>query len=180
MGACRGRRNLRLPGWDYSGAGAYFVTLCTRERLDLFGAVVDGDMRLNAVGNIVTAAWRWLPLQYRYVILDEWCVMPDHLHGILVLTEDGGGSRTAPAAGATGGDGPAAGNAGDVPPSARKPVGRLIGAFKTVSTKQVNRFRNTTGAILWQRNFWERVVRDDLEMNRIRNHIRQNAATYTR
>jgi REP-associated tyrosine transposase len=79
-------------------------------------------------------------------VLDEWCVMPNHLHGILVLTGRGG-SRTAP-----------------------------TGDFKTVSTKHINRLRNTPGAVVWQRNFWERVIRDDAEMDRIRVYIRDNPA----
>ena len=64
--------------------------MCTIDREPVFGAVVDGHVRLNALGDLVADGWRWLPRQYPYVSLDEWCVMPDHLHGILVL----GGSRT--------------------------------------------------------------------------------------
>ena len=102
----RQRRTIRLSGRDYSADGAYFVTVCTIERESLFGTIVDGEVRLNAFGQVVADAWRWLAMQYAYVTLDEWCVMTDHLHGILVLggsrTEVGvapsevGGSRTAP------------------------------------------------------------------------------------
>jgi REP-associated tyrosine transposase len=81
------RRTIRLSGWDYSKNGVYFVTLCAEQRECLFGEIVDGRMRLNTMGAIVANTWRWLPLQYKYVILDEWCVMPNHLHGLLVLTD---------------------------------------------------------------------------------------------
>ena len=112
-----------------------------------------------------------LESQYRHVTLDEWCLMPDHLHGILVLTDGAGGSHatTALARASTGVDDTAAG-------MERKPVGRLGGAFKTVSTKRKNFLRNTRGAVLWQRNFWDHVVRDDADLDRIRRYIRQNAS----
>jgi REP-associated tyrosine transposase len=152
------RRTIRLQTWDYSADGAYFVTICTTQQRHLFGNIVDGVMRLNSVGTIVTDSWRWLASRYPYVTLDEWCLMPNHLHGILVLTGRGG-SRTAP-------------TVTEILP--RKPLGRLIGAFKTVSTKHINQLRRTPGAIVWQRNFWERVVRDDVEMDRIRSYVRNN------
>jgi len=157
------RRNLRLVGWDYSADDAYFVTLCCVDRSPLFGDIVEGEMRLNAFGELVANTWQWLPAQYPYVILDEWCVMPDHLHGILVLAGRRG-SRTAPA------------RHGMICTPMRKPVGRLIGAFKTVSTKRINQIRKTPRAIVWQRDFWDHIVRDETEMERIRGYVRTNAA----
>jgi putative transposase len=131
-------------------------------------------MCLNEVGAIVVETWRWLSTQYTYVVLDEWCVMPNHLHGILTLTGRGG-SRTAPTNSVAVGD-PARTNAltANALPVRRKTVGRLIGAFKTVSTKNINVQRGTPGVSVWQRNFWEHIVRDDAEMDRIRDYIREN------
>jgi REP element-mobilizing transposase RayT len=134
--------------------------------MPLFGEIVDGAMRLNEFGKIVADKWLWLPSQYPHMKLDEWCMMPDHLHGVLVLVgtaTDGVATATPVADGAS-------------PP--RKTVGRLIGAFKTVTTKQVNCVRGTPGAVLWQRDFWERVVRDEVELDNVRRYIRQNAARY--
>jgi putative transposase len=158
------RRSLRLAGWDYSSNGAYFVTVSTWDRHQLFGQVVNGNVHLNETGRLVADTWQWLGHQYSHVCVDEWCVMPNHLHGILVLSGDEhdsgrGGSRTAPT-------------------SKRKPVGRLIGAFKTVSTKQINLRRQTPGARVWQRDFWEHIVRDDAEMDRIRQYIKDNPANW--
>jgi len=158
------RQSLRLAGWDYSSDGAYFVTISTCDRRHLFGEVVNGHVSLNDAGNLVADSWRWLAQNYSHVLLDEWCVMPNHLHGILVLSGDGhdsgrGGSRTAPT-------------------PKRKPIGRLIGAFKTVSTKQINLRRQTPGARVWQRDFWEHVVRDAAEMDRIRLYIKNNPANW--
>ena len=91
------RRSIRLPGYDYSQAGAYFVTLCTQNRECLFGEIMDGDMSLNAMGRIVADVWTGLASQYDYIQLDEWVVMPNHLHGIIeIIDRGGGGSRTAP------------------------------------------------------------------------------------
>ena len=152
------RRSIRLQGYDYSQAGMYFVTLCTRNRECLFGEIVDETMRLNPVGQIVADSWAWLAQRYEHVELDEWVVMPNHLHGIVVINDHcKGGSRTAPT----------------------KPIGRLIGAYKTVSTNQANTFRQTPGLLLWQRNYWERIVRDEAELLSIQEYICNNPAQWT-
>jgi REP element-mobilizing transposase RayT len=154
------RRSIRLKGYDYSQAGVYFVTVCTRNRKCLFGEVVDGEMRLNNCGGMVADSWEWLMRQYDYVKLDEWMIMPNHMHGIIVISDDGrGGSRTAPT-------------------EKRKPVGRLIGAFKTVSNKRINELRGTSGATVWQRNYFERVIRNDNEMHHLREYIVNNPAQW--
>ena len=136
-------------------AGAYFLTICTQGKKCLFGSVVNGEMQLNKYGQVVTECWKWLSKQYPQVILDEWIIMPNHLHGIIVISNDGrGGSRTAP-----------------TDTTKRKPLGSLIGAFKTVSTKQINKIRGIHGKPLWQRNYFERVVRDEKELSNIREYI---------
>ena len=129
----------------------------------MFGAIVDGRACLNVIGELVAEGWRWLPKRYPYVTLDEWCVMPDHLHGILVL----GGSRAAPT-----GDGVTTDV--DAPLTRRKPIGELIGAFKTVSTKDINAFRRSPGASVWQRDFWDHVIRNEDDLHRIRAYSRDN------
>ena len=121
------RRSIRLPGYDYSQDGVYFVTICTQNRLCLFGDVVNVKMALNRAGRVVAESWQWLGEQYEHVELDEWVIMPNHLHGIIAISERRGGSRTAPT-------------------GQRKPLGRLIGAFKTVSTKHINKSRKSPGA----------------------------------
>ena len=167
--------------------------MCTVDREPVFGAIVHGHVRLNAIGHVVADTWRWLTVQYPYVTLDEWCVMPDHLHGILLL----GGSRTAPTGdtvttnvdapllvrSGVGGSGTEMGGSRTAPTGdtaitrvdlRRKPVGGLIGAFKTVSTKRINGLRKTPRALVWQRDFWDHVVRDETDLHRIRAYIRDN------
>jgi REP element-mobilizing transposase RayT len=169
----KGRRSIRLQDYDYSQPGAYFVTICALDRECLFGDVRCGKMALNELGEIVAESWQWLERQYEYVEMDEWVVMPNHLHGIIVIMDFGddsctGGSRTARTRTApTGSDQPK-----------REPLGRLIGAFKTVSTKRVNQIHNTPGAKLWQRNYSEHIIRNENELNRIREYIAQNPAKW--
>lgn len=156
----RRRRSIRLKGYDYRQPGAYFVTICTHRGASLFGEVIDGQVVLNAIGRIALDSWEWLATQYDYVDLDEYVIMPNHMHGILMITVDGrGSSRTAST-------------------NTRKPLGRLIGAFKTVSTKSTNQLRNTPGQPVWQRNYYEHVIRSNNALNRIRAYIHYNPAKW--
>jgi REP element-mobilizing transposase RayT len=164
MTILKNRRSIRIPGYDYSQSGAYFVTICVNKRQGLLGNIVNNQILLNPFGKIAETSWQWLSQAYDYVELDEWVIMPNHLHGIIFISPDNiistdcrGGSRTAP----TG-------------ESRIKPLGRLIGAFKTITTKQINFARKTRGAPFWQRNFYEHVIRDDLSLNRIREYVVTN------
>lgn len=80
------RRSLRLQGYDYAQAGAYFVTICTQERACMFGEIVDGQMRLNPAGEMVHRVWTEIPAHAPDVDIDAFVVMPNHIHGIIVLT----------------------------------------------------------------------------------------------
>jgi putative transposase len=170
------RRSIRLSGYDYTKAGAYFVTICAQNRECLFGEITAGQTQLNEYGCIVAETWEWLSTQYDYVDLDAWIVMPNHLHGIIIVTDDhgAGGSRTAPTAGAS--DDHGAGGSRTAPTGhvKRKPLGRLIGAFKTVSTKRVNALRDMADVPIWQRDFYEHIIRNEASLRRIREYIVNN------
>ena len=172
------RRSIRLQGYDYTQAGAYFVTVCILDRECLLGEVIDGAMRPGPLGRAVEESWTWLAQQYAYIDLDEWVVMPNHLHAILVIGDDGddrsvGAVREPPPRVVHERPLP---KDRDRPPTKRKPLGRLIGAFKTVSTRRVNELRDTPGATLWQRNYYEHIVRGEAELDRIRQYIADNPA----
>jgi REP-associated tyrosine transposase len=188
-GGRHNRRSIRLKGYDYTRDGAYFVTICTQGREHTFGVVIDGEMRPNVCGREVARCWAWLAEQYPYVCLDEWIVMPDHTHAIIMIKDahrNGtvhhrsnaansddtcrGGSRTALMRTAP----PTGSVDSSFVPTQRKPLGRLIGAFKTVSTKRVNDIRSTPGARLWQRNYYERVIRNGASLDSIRHYIANN------
>ncbi|HAF63212.1 MAG TPA: transposase, partial [Anaerolineaceae bacterium] len=85
------RRSIRLQGYDYSQDGTYFVTLCTHNRENMLGEIKNGEMVLNEYGKIVSESWEWLSVQYDYIELDAWVIMPNHMHGIIVINHDGGG-----------------------------------------------------------------------------------------
>jgi len=129
-------------------------------------------MKLSEMGIIVRQCWDWLSGQYEYVDLDAYIVMPNHTHGILVINNCRGGSRTAPNNDAR------EGGSRTAPTTKRKSVGRLIGAFKTVSSKQINQIRNSPGIPLWQRNYYEHVIRCENELNKIREYIVNNPMSW--
>ncbi len=150
------RESLRLRGWDYTSSAMYFVTICTQRGKALFGEIVDERLQMNVCGRIVDECWQWLADQYAFVSLDNYVIMPNHLHGVIWLQAGRrGGSRTAPTL-------------------RIKPLGRLIGAFKTVSTKRINVIRGTPGKVVWQRGFYDHIIRDQRDLDRIRQYIRLN------
>ena len=151
------RKFIRLDNYDYSQPGAYFVTICVQNRKHLLGHIVQGELRLSSFGETAVAKWKWLATHYSYVQLDEYVVMPNHMHALLWIT----GSA----------------DLSDQPANKetkRKPLGGLIGAFKTVSTKAINLVRNTPGEQFWQRDFYEHIVRDDEALLQIRRYIIEN------
>ena len=155
------RRSIRLQGYDYSQAGAYFVTICTQNRQCLFGDILDGEILLNEAGWIVANEWIKTPVIRTEIELDEWVVMPNHVHGILLITgstdrNSTGDRRVAPT--------------GPQPRS----VGAVMAGYKSAVTKRINELRQTPGAKLWQRNYWEHIVRNEPELNLIREYIQNN------
>ena len=176
------RRSIRLKDYDYTQAGAYFITLCVENRACVLGDVIDGEMQLSPSGAIVAEAWEWLAQQYPYVAIDEYVVMPNHFHGIIVIDAPTVGAvreppneppnepPTIPS--------PSTPTVGAVrePPNKppRKSLGRLIGAFKTVSTKRINELNTTPGISFWQRNYYEHIIRHENALDRIRRYIIRN------
>jgi len=162
------RRSIRLKGYDYTQAGAYFVTICTKDRACLFGDVADGVMRLNQMGHIVRQCWLAIPDHFPHVLLDEFVVMPNHVHGILVImpTHDVGATHASPL------------QNDDTPTRPRGPqprsVASIVGSFKSAAAKRINEHRGTPGAPIWQRNYYEHIIRDDESLNLIRNYIADN------
>jgi len=170
------RRLIRLPGYDYTQAGGYFVTMVVKDRACLFGEVVAGEMHLNEFGCIVHSVWADLPGHYSNVQCDAFIVMPNHLHGVIILAADGAGRQSGVGAGFK----PARGVVAGDPNSVRaglKPaptLAEIIRALKTFSARRVNQMRNTLGLPVWQRNYYEHVVGGEDELNRIREYMVNN------
>lgn len=132
----------------------------------LFGNISDGLFVPNWIGQIIIDSWKQLELNYSYVVVDEYCLMPDHFHGILFIFEND--HSDLPTIDVT---------VGHATPKI-KPLGQLIGAFKTISTKQINISRNTPGEIVWQRNYYDRVIRSEIELRQIRTYITENPSRW--
>ena len=187
------RRSIRLQGYDYTRAGAYFITICTKGRECLFGEIVAGEMILNELGRIVQEEWKKTPAIRREMELDAFVVMPDHIHGIVIIREspvedDGAGN------GMGIGMGNGVGAYGNTPPhtplptqpqtnhapfrSPSKTIGAIVRGFKAASTRSINARRFSPGAPVWQRNYYEHIIRDDAEWNQIREYIEYNPARW--
>jgi putative transposase len=174
----RRRRSIRLKAYDYSTAGAYFVTVCTDGRACLFGDIVDNIVRLNPCGVIVSETWDALPAHYPHLSLDAFVVMPNHVHAIILFDDSddppvGAGFKPAPPSGGTVESG-----AGLKPAPTRHALPEIVRAFKTFSARRINDLRDTPGAPVWQRNYYEHVVRDETALNRIRQYIADNPARW--
>lgn len=159
------RRSLRLSGYDYSRAGAYFVTICVHGRQCLLGNIVDDEMRINEYGKIVFECWNKLPHRFPSIELDFSVVMPNHLHGIIIIV----------GAGFPGPSGKTSARGEETSPLPRKArLGQPVAYFKYQSTKQINELRRIPGTKVWQRGFYDHIIRDDTSLNRIREYIATN------
>lgn len=163
----RHRRSIRLQGYDYSQAGAYFVTMCAQDRGCLFGDIIDGKMALNDPGRIVERCWKDIPAHFRHVESDEFMVMPNHVHGIIVLMDSPVGATHASPL-------PMTGRIQNPRGPRCRSLASIVGSFKSAVAKRINEMRDTPGASVWQRNYYEHIIRDDGSMNRIREYIANN------
>jgi REP element-mobilizing transposase RayT len=165
------RHSVRLKGYDYSQSGAYFVTICAQGRECLFGEVVDGGMRLNQVGLLVESSWHTLPRHFGGIILDECVVMPNHFHGIIQIVNPVGAQFIAPGFIIPEFPGlPSPSGAMNRAPT----VGVIVRGFKARCTHAINQHRNTPGKPVWQRNYYERVIRNEAELAETREYIANN------
>jgi REP element-mobilizing transposase RayT len=222
------RHSIRLRGYDYSQAGAYYITICTHNRECLFGRIVDGEMKMNDAGRMIQTVWDEIPLRFGGLELDEFTVMPNHIHGIIVLHRRRGESCIRPCSCIRPGSFPPTGHSTDHKeegdhrgdhqgdhrgdhqgdhkgdhrgdhqgdhkegdhkdrPYGTLPgtVGRIIQAFKSITTHEYTGGVKKSGwppfpGKLWQRNYWEHIVRNETELNRISKYIHDNPAQWER
>ena len=172
------RRTIRLRDYDYSTAGAYFVTICTFERECLLGDAVDGEMRLNGMGQIVATIWDSLPERYPDVDADAFVIMPNHIHGIIVINGDVqvGAIHESPDL-----DLPQHERAireSPLPNRRTMTLSKVIGYLKMNTAKRINQLRDNPGASVWQRNYYERVIRNDQELQSIQQYVVDNPAKW--
>jgi putative transposase len=149
-------RSLRLPGYDYSQDGAYFVTVCTNHRISLFGSIHAGLFTHNEAGTEMEHLWQTLPARFPQVELDGFVIMPNHIHGILFFQSSQSGSAS---------------------------LSRVVGAFKSLSTLAYGRGVRQQGwppfdGRLWQASFYEHVIRSEEALQRIRSYVQENPAQW--
>ncbi len=165
------RRSIRLKDYDYSQAGAYFVTICTKDRECLFGNIVDREMRLNEYGIVVQKFWNAILNHFQNIELDEFIIMPNHVHGIVaILNNDCRGEVSSPSLKL---NNPIL-KGGETPPLQKRTLGQIVAYFKYQSAKQITISRNNIGTPVWQRNYYEHIIRNENELNSIREYIRYN------
>jgi len=158
------RRSIRLKGYDYSSAGGYFITICTLDRKSIFGTIVGHEMRLSRAGEIARECWLEIPNHFPKVQLDEFIVMPDHMHGIIIIPSSLVGAQHV------------------VPPPrlnqfqkiVPQSLSVIIRSFKAATTNRINQLRRTPGGRVWQRNYYEHIIRDEDSLFRIRKYIAEN------
>jgi REP element-mobilizing transposase RayT len=169
------RRSIRLAGYDHAAPGAYFVTLVTRGRECLFGEVSpDGLVRLNDDGLMIEAEWIKLPKHFPQARLEDYVVMPNHLHGIVVAGRGEASASSQLPSNERGAD------ASPLQPHGthRGSLGAIVQNHKSVSSRRLNARRGTPGLPAWQRNYYEHVVRNRADLDRIRRYIRDNPARW--
>jgi len=158
------RISMRLPNYDYTQEGAYYVTMLTVNREFLFGDVVQGEIRLSAIGNIVKEVWHSIPLHFPHASVDHFVIMPNHVHGIINLV----GARHAVPLHYTKLNSEQFGKPlpGSIP--------TIIRSFKSEVTRRVNVLRRTPGAKLWQRNYYEHIIRNEKDYQSLLEYIHLN------
>ncbi|HEX5497605.1 MAG TPA: transposase, partial [Thermomicrobiales bacterium] len=160
------RRSIRIAGFDYGRPGAYFITICAQDRQPIFGAVSDGRVALSPLGEIAERCWTAIPAHAPAADLDAFVVMPNHFHGILFIDrqEQPDGDD------APGREAFAAPRAGTLP--------TIVRSFKAAVSREARQAGVDAGAAVWQRNYFERVIRNEQELARFRAYIEANPARW--
>jgi putative transposase len=167
------RRSIRLKGYDYAQPGAYFVTICTYQRQCWFGDICDGRMCLNHIGYIVAQEWVRSSHIRQEIELDEWVIMPNHLHGIVFITDINTVGNTVGAQGRAPLHLPTTSNPVAVHRQPRS-LSSFVAGFKSAVTKGINIIREAPSLPIWQRNYHESIVRDEKSLHTIRQYIVNN------
>ena len=169
------RNSIRLQGYDYSSEGAYFLTICTYHRQQLFGNIIEGQMKLNRFGLIAENEWEKSATLRSEIELGEYVIMPNHMHAIVYIIDthrravrpNTSTTIIIPTLKIQ--------KSQNKPPGLKsKSIGSLISGFKSSVTKQINIIRNTPGEPVWQRNYWDHIIRNDKSFDKIEEYIINN------
>ena len=158
------RHSIRLRGFDYSQEGYYFVTICTYHHECLFGEIVDGKIVLNPLGLIVKHNWIAISNHFKFVRINQYMIMPNHIHGILIVDGVGAGLPR-----------PTSGRGNRAPT-----LGQMIAYFKYVCAKQIHRIIDNPQLPIWQRNYYEHIIRNEKDYWAIKQYIKDNPKNWER
>ncbi|MGK7922584.1 MAG: transposase [Trichodesmium sp.] len=147
------RQSIRLKGYDYSQNGFYFVTICIWQKESLLGVIDNHTIILNTYGEIVYSNWFYLTTVYPYINLDAFMIMPNHIHGIIEITDNNQHHK-------------------------KHGLSEIIRSLKTFSARKINRFRQTKGFPVWQRGYYEHIIRNETSLNNIREYIFNNPTNW--
>jgi len=202
--AIHNRHTIRLQGYDYTQSGAYFITICAYQKECFFGQIRSGKMKLSSLGEIAYYQWLQLPNRFMNIALDAFVVMPNHMHGIIVITEMDNNQKSG---GEAGDIGISVGKACIVSPASPLPlveiphrqpttnpnkpiestrpngtipgsIGAIIQNYKSLTTRKINMLLRTKNKTIWQRNYYEHIIRDDSDYDRIAEYIQNNPISW--
>lgn len=177
MKRSQNRKSPRLQGYDYAQNGAYFVTICTHQREHLFGTIENDMMALNELGDIAHERWQEIPAHFPNIELDAFVVMPNHVHGIVVIIrpdEPPAPVRTRHAS-----------SLPESPPPSKRPNGvkrgslsAIVGSYKSAVTKQINALMGLTAPLVWQSCYHDHIIRNETSLHKIRQYVLHNPALW--
>lgn len=175
--AIHNRHSIRLPGYDYTVPGTYFLTILTHKKEHLFGKVIKGVVQLSPVGEVAHEQWGKIPTYFSNVILDAFVIMPNHIHGILVIT-----ARTTHTGKGKGKaferySNPNIFGSNALPIQLGSQAGSvpaIVQNYKSITSRKINKQLNSPGSTIWHRNYYEHIIRDEEDYNRILQYIQEN------
>ncbi|WP_155285305.1 transposase [Capnocytophaga felis] len=172
------RRSIRLKGYDYSREGLYFITICCQNKEHYFGEIIDGEMRLNEIGEIAQKCWRDIPNHFKNVLLHSFVVMPNHIHGIIEIVTRVGANQHLPHNETTNQHLPDDNGAKYLSPlrGTSNTIGSIVRGFKIGVTKWVR--VNTDIHQIWQHNYHEHIIRNEESYFKIHEYIENNPAKW--
>jgi REP element-mobilizing transposase RayT len=168
------RKSIRLKGYDYAQEGFYFITICCQDRAQLFGEIMNGEMILNECGEIAENCWLEIPNHFPNVELHEYVIMPNHVHGIIEIKFKSIIPTVIPSVASVGANNhsPLRTVKRSLPRSPSKTIGSIVRGFKIGVTKWMRQYTNVYD--VWQRNYYDNIIRNEQSYQRIANYIQNN------
>jgi putative transposase len=163
------RVNPRLAEFDYSQPGGYFITICTEERKNLFGAIIDGDIILNPVGRIVEQCWHAIPNHFNFIELDAFVIMPNHVHGIILINENPSNFSFVGTTHAS--SLPSYGIGKGCKPGS---LSAIIDSYKSACSRMIHRSQLVLNQKIWQRNYYDHIIRNEQDWEALHDYILAN------